>query len=82
MDDFSRQRADLENELDNLREQLLVADERYENATAVADRDAADEDCQRLRRELRARREELRDLNAERGSKRAVPRARAQAAGK
>lgn len=82
MNDFSQKRAVLESELDDLREQLLAADEAYENAASESQRDAADQACQRLRRELRTRREELRSLNAERGSTSQGQRVKTQAAGK
>jgi hypothetical protein len=60
MNVFDKQRDDLENELDELREKLLVADASYENAVTIAERDAADLECIRLRSEIRARRQLLR----------------------
>jgi hypothetical protein len=44
-----------DNNLEELRERLLIADANYENATTVAERDAADLECKRLRGELHAR---------------------------
>ncbi len=81
MDDASRRRAKLESELDHLREQILVADAAYENATTQASHDAADTECQRLRKQLRALRTQLRELNADSGGLRPKGRAKAQTAG-
>lgn len=58
-------RTQLENELDALREELLLADEGYETAQSVAEREAADGNCQRIRRRIQSLREELRNLNAD-----------------
>jgi hypothetical protein len=44
-----------DNNLEDLRERLLIADANYENATPVAARDAADLECKRLRAELHSR---------------------------
>lgn len=41
--------------LEELRERLLIADANYENASTVAERDAADLECKCLRAELHAR---------------------------
>jgi uncharacterized protein (DUF3084 family) len=61
-DALDKQRDNLENELDELRDELLVADANYENATTIAERDAADVECKRLRSELHARQQQLRTL--------------------
>jgi hypothetical protein len=49
---LDEERGDLLTQLDELRELLLVADAKYENATSIAERDSADEECHRLRAEI------------------------------
>jgi signal recognition particle GTPase len=85
--DIFSQRDHLENELDELREELLVAEVEYENAITIVERDAADVDCNRLRTEIKTRqqllrtlKEHLRDGSAPTSSTKS-PKIRVQAAG-
>jgi hypothetical protein len=69
---------------DELRERLFIADANYENATTVAERDAADLECKRLRAELQTRLQDhcaiKEDSNDSAPSKHS-PKKKAQAAG-
>lgn len=49
---LDKQHGTLLTQLDEIRELLLVADAKYENATSIAERDAADAECNRLRAEI------------------------------
>jgi hypothetical protein len=87
MNAFNKQRDNLEKELDDLREELLVADANYENATTIAQRDAVDVECKRLRAELKARQQQLRTVKEDLRNRSApatsseTPKKRVQAAG-
>jgi DNA-binding ferritin-like protein len=62
MSAFSKQRENLEDELDELGEELLAADANYENAVTIPALRAAEAECKRLRAEIKARRQQLRAL--------------------
>jgi hypothetical protein len=59
MNAFYKQYEIVMNEMDELREQLLVADANYENAMTIVQRDVSDKDCNRLRAEIKIRRQLL-----------------------
>jgi len=61
MNEFDKQ-WELESDLGRLREQLLIADAKYENAICIAERHTADIECKRLRDEIRATQLQLRSL--------------------
>jgi hypothetical protein len=60
MNAFDKQPDKFEDELDELRDKLLVADANYENATTISELHAADAECKRLRAEIQARLQKLR----------------------
>jgi hypothetical protein len=59
MNAFYKQYEMFMNELDELREQLLVADANYENASTIVQRDVSDVDCNRLRAAIKIRQQLL-----------------------
>lgn len=86
MNAFDKQWEDLENELERLREQLLVEDAKYENAICIAERHAADVECKHLRDEIRAKQKQLQSLKEAfegraSGTPAAPPKKKAQSAG-
>jgi hypothetical protein len=48
MNAFDKQPDKFEDELDELRDKLLVAEANYENATTISELHAADAECKRL----------------------------------
>jgi fumarate hydratase class II len=86
MNAFDKQWEDIQNELEQLREQLLIEDAKYENAICIAETHAADLQCKHLREEIRAKQQQLQSLKKQFEDSAsdipsAVPKKKAQSAG-